>query len=139
MPDSPASQDVQGIVNRLKEIRKKSGLSQANFAKTLGVSQGNVGTWETGGSLPGAIALKNIAQKFDCSIDWIVTGKEKSNSQPTAQKAEVIDPDLEEMIAIVKHVMDTDDPERRTWAKYQLKRAFAEFAAVAEAEKEQRV
>ncbi|SCM80846.1 XRE family transcriptional regulator [uncultured Sporomusa sp.] len=127
MQNPSNSEDIQEIVHRLKEIRKNSGLSQANFAKKIGVSQGNVGTWETGGSLPGALALKSIAQIFDCSIDWILTGTEKTT--PTQKIETLFDPDLKEMLDIVKRVMDTDDQEQRIWAKVQLKRAFAEFSA----------
>ncbi|HBS58114.1 MAG TPA: hypothetical protein DEA44_02480, partial [Firmicutes bacterium] len=93
--DSQESHEIQAIAERLKAIRKKAGLSQANFAKALGISQGNVGTWETGKSLPGALALKAINQKFDYSIDWILTGK----GQDSTQKVEALfDPDLKMMI-----------------------------------------
>lgn len=125
MQDSQSSQEIQKIIERLKKIRKSSGLSQANFAKELGVSQGNVGTWETGGSLPGALALKTIAQKFDCSIDWILLGLEKNLQN---KKSEAIsDPDLRDMIDILKTLMESDDPDLRGWTKVQFKTAFKEY------------
>ncbi|MBU2702815.1 transcriptional regulator with XRE-family HTH domain [Sporomusaceae bacterium BoRhaA] len=125
MQDYQASPEIKEIIERLKTVRKNSGLSQANFAKELGVSQGNVGTWETGGSLPGALALKTIAQKFDCSIDWILLGIEKDMQQ---QKSEAIsDPDLKDMIAILRNLMESDDSDLRVWAKVQFKNAFKEY------------
>lgn len=125
MQYSQSSQEVEEIVKRLKTIRKKAGLSQANFAKELGVSQGNVGTWEIGGSLPGALALKTIAQKFDCSIDWILIGVERNLQQ---QKIEAIsDPDLQDMIDILKTLMKSDDSDLRGWTKIQFKAAFKEY------------
>lgn len=127
MQDYQASPEIKEIIERLKTIRKNSGLSQANFAKELGVSQGNVGTWETGGSLPGALALKTIAQKFGCSIDWILLGVEKDMQQ---QKSEAIsDLDLKDMIAILRNLMESDDSDLRVWAKVQFKTAFKEYYA----------
>jgi len=38
---------------KIKSIRKKLGLSQAEFAKKVGVSNGSVAAWETGRSRPG--------------------------------------------------------------------------------------
>lgn len=34
----------------LKELRAKKGMTQAQLAKAIGVSPGNVGDWETGKS-----------------------------------------------------------------------------------------
>jgi len=124
---SQESREIQAIVERLKAIRKEAGLSQANFAKELGVSQGNVGTWETGKSLPGALALKAINQKFDYSVDWILTGNEQDL---TTQKVEAIfDPDLKMMIDVLKNLLESNDPDLRGWTKIQFKEAFKQHCA----------
>lgn len=44
----------------IKEIRIKSLLSQADFAKELGVSFSTVNRWEKGKAVPGFKALKKI-------------------------------------------------------------------------------
>lgn len=44
----------------IKEIRIKSLLSQADFAKELGVSFSTVNRWENGKAVPGFKALKKI-------------------------------------------------------------------------------
>jgi Predicted transcriptional regulators len=123
--DSKEDPELQEIVERLKSVRINAGLSQAKFAKELGVSQGNVGTWETGGSLPGALALKAIAQKFDCSVDWILTG---TDMDLHTQRVE--DPDLRAMINVLKKLMESNNPDIRGWAKIQFKRAFSEQSDV---------
>ena len=46
------------IGNALKEIRIKSLLSQADFAKEIGVSFSTVNRWENGKAVPGFKALK---------------------------------------------------------------------------------
>lgn len=48
------------IGTAIKEIRIKSLLSQADFAKELGVSFSTVNRWENGKAVPGYKALKKI-------------------------------------------------------------------------------
>jgi len=44
----------------VKEVRKRLGLTQLQFAKTLGVSFQSVNRWERGRTKPLPIALKHI-------------------------------------------------------------------------------
>lgn len=123
------------IINRIKQIRKETGLSQDKFAKAIGVSSGNVSSWELGKALPGALALKSIRENLGYSINWILTGEVETQKEEALQESSspyTFDPDLKEMIDIIKNVMETDDQEQRIWAKYQLKRAFSEFSAAVE-------
>lgn len=48
------------IGTAIKEIRIKSLLSQADFAKELGVSFSTVNRWENGKAVPGFKALKKL-------------------------------------------------------------------------------
>lgn len=70
--------NIENIGERIKLLRDKHGLSQAAFAKRIGVSAGNVGDWESEKkkSLPGAKAIYAIAKEFDVTADWLLTGKE---------------------------------------------------------------
>lgn len=56
----------------LKELRAKSNLSQAQLAKAVGVSPGNVGDWETGKSKPGYNALAALTRIFEVSADFLL-------------------------------------------------------------------
>ncbi|WP_051273237.1 helix-turn-helix domain-containing protein [Desulfotruncus alcoholivorax] len=64
------------ISERLKLLRGKHRLSQAQFAEIIEASPGNVATWELGKVLPSAKALINIAKKFKVSIDWLLLGND---------------------------------------------------------------
>jgi transcriptional regulator with XRE-family HTH domain len=65
----------EDIVERIKQIRRDTGLSMEKFSKALGIaSSGNISAWESGKSLPGALALRAIHDTFGYSIDWILTG-----------------------------------------------------------------
>lgn len=49
-----------GFSEDIKKIRKKAFLSQADFAKSLGVSFATVNRWETGKSIPNLKTMKLI-------------------------------------------------------------------------------
>ena len=68
--------DMKKIGERIKEIRKESGLSQQAFGKALAVSQDTVSLWENGKSLPTAEFLIAIAQTFNVSTDYILSLKD---------------------------------------------------------------
>lgn len=57
---------------RLTELRKERGLSQAAVAKALGVSLGIVCYWETNKSDPTATNVAKIARYFHVSADFLL-------------------------------------------------------------------
>lgn len=60
------------IGERLQELRKDKGLSQADFAKILGVSHYTVSSYECNRSDPDDKAKIKIAELFNVSIDYLV-------------------------------------------------------------------
>jgi CheY-like chemotaxis protein/DNA-binding XRE family transcriptional regulator len=64
------------INEKIKSIRKHSGLSQEAFAQKLGVSFTTVNRWENGHAVPNQLARKNIDNichelGYDCEDDQI--------------------------------------------------------------------
>ncbi len=57
---------------RLQELRKDKGLSQAQFAKILGVSHYTVSSYECDRSDPDDNAKITIAKLFDVSVDYLI-------------------------------------------------------------------
>ena len=58
--------------SKLRELRAKKGLSQAELAKRLGVTQQAVGRWERDKNLPDNDVLKKISVMFNVSIDYLL-------------------------------------------------------------------
>lgn len=55
--------------NRLRELRKKKGMTQDQLAQAVGATKRQIGAWERGeNELPMDYA-DAIAELFDCSID----------------------------------------------------------------------
>jgi DNA-binding XRE family transcriptional regulator len=48
------------VANKMKELRKKLGKTQAEFASLIGVSQRSICFWERGRSSPGKLATSNF-------------------------------------------------------------------------------
>lgn len=60
--------------NRIKEIRKKRGLSQQKFADKLGIARGNIAAYEVGKNAPSDAVISLICTKFNINEDWLRTG-----------------------------------------------------------------
>ncbi len=61
---------------RLLELRKEKGLSQAKLAMELDISFSVVCYWETNRSEPTAPNLVKIADYFNVSVDYLLGRKE---------------------------------------------------------------
>lgn len=70
------------VGQRLRQIRKDSGLSQEQFAQALGVTRQAVSKWESGQSLPDLENIVLICERFGVSADYILRGREKNRETP---------------------------------------------------------
>jgi len=50
-------------------------MTQAQFARRIGVAQGYLSSLEHGDKEPGAAVLLAISQEFGKSVDWLLTGQ----------------------------------------------------------------
>mgnify|MGYP000408809380 CR=1 FL=1 len=55
----------------LKQCRKKQGVSQAELAAKLGVTQQAVGKWESGKSSPDPSTVARIAELLNTTADYL--------------------------------------------------------------------
>ena len=66
--------------NRIETLRKSRGISQGTLEKELGFSNGSVSKWRT--SMPTPERLKKLADFFQVSVDYLVTGKTENVFSP---------------------------------------------------------
>jgi len=66
--------DWKAVGRRLRELRGFD-MKQADFARELGISQGQLSRYEKGKSEIGAEVLLRFSQRFGKSIEWVLTGK----------------------------------------------------------------
>ena len=64
------------ISSIIKELRAEKGLSQAELAKKINVSQKAIDYWERGVNEPKASYIVALADFFDVSADYLLGRKE---------------------------------------------------------------
>lgn len=56
-------------MSKIKELRKRKGISQRTLAHELNIGQTAVSMWENGTNFPKAEMLPKLAKILNCSID----------------------------------------------------------------------
>lgn len=82
------------LSEKIRALRKKSGLSQDELAERLDVSRQAVSKWELGSAMPTADKLVDIADFFGVSLDYLMRGEadgfkptQSSNARSSPEKA----------------------------------------------------
>ncbi|WP_409229226.1 helix-turn-helix domain-containing protein [Gudongella sp. SC589] len=83
---------------RLKEARKKTGITQKDLSSKLGIAQSTVANYENNTRFPGETILREISEYLNTSIDYLMGVEETSYSQET-EGLELTDRVLENFIA----------------------------------------
>lgn len=60
------------ISHRIKELRERNHLSQAEIAKILGITRSSVNAWELGISVPSTKYVIELAHLFATSSDYLL-------------------------------------------------------------------
>jgi len=111
---------------RIRTIREKLGMTQAQFASVTGFGSKSISGYELGNSDTSPIFLAKVAELGNTTIDWIVTGQlvEQGNSTTTvAEKTEHYSPEAltvadmfevkvggktpQERLDFIREIMDT--------------------------------
>ena len=68
------------ISQRVFYLLTKQGKKQNELSEFTGISKSTISAWNTRGTNPAADTISTIADFFDVSTDYLLTGKEKSSS-----------------------------------------------------------
>ena len=94
------------IRDKLKELRRKSGLSQAELAKTLGIPQTTYSNYETGRGSPPLPTLKKLAEFYGVTADSIL-GEIGEEEQRIAAQIQALPPKEREAVKTILDVLTT--------------------------------
>lgn len=75
------------LSEKIRELRKRSGLSQEELAERLDVSRQAVSKWELGSALPTADKLVELADFFGVSLDYLMRGEADGFTTPQSANA----------------------------------------------------
>ena len=67
------------MYERIESLRKNVGLSQGKLEKELGFSNGSISKWKN--STPTPDRLQKIADYFNVSVDYLITGEQKEGGE----------------------------------------------------------
>jgi len=110
------------IGERIRFLRKSMGLTQKEFAKKIGITQGYLTEVESGKKQPSEKVLKLISHTFGVSYEWLKYGKgemwEKGGEEVPVWLREFMkeasDEDIElvhAFIQLLKHATSKEDKE----------------------------
>ena len=71
------TKELLTVAERIKSLREKLELTQAEIARRLGISRAGVNAWEMGLSVPSTQYVVELAKIFGVSTDYIL-GMEKT-------------------------------------------------------------
>lgn len=69
--------DLSAVGRRIRQLRGFY-ITQEELARYLGITQGQLSNIEHGTRAPSAEVLLRLRNKFNKSVDWILTGEEGS-------------------------------------------------------------
>lgn len=67
------------VYERIESLRKEFGISQGKLEKELGFSNGSISKWKN--SMPNPERLKKLADYFNVSVEYLMTGEEKEGGE----------------------------------------------------------
>lgn len=73
------AKELFSLADRIKSLRERTGLTQADVARQLGISRSGVNAWEMGLSVPSTQYIVELAKKFGVSTDYLL-GMENTSS-----------------------------------------------------------
>ena len=73
--------------DRIKQLRKKKGVSQSQLAEAIGVKKNTVSTWERGTRKPDFAALKLLSEYFEISLEYLLgtSDEEETRFKPSQE------------------------------------------------------
>lgn len=100
------------IGQRIKQQRKKKGLTQPQIKELTGISSGTLSDIENEKTLPAALSLIKLSKALECTVDWILTGEtpasgnsgfsDERESKLLTGFRELSEDDKEELLAILE-------------------------------------
>lgn len=113
---------------RLKELRKKIGITQQDFADRLGLKRNTIATYEIGKATPSDRVISDICTKYSVNETWLRTGEGEMFRQPSDEIGYYVEdlleyngkgnPFFDMIIEMMKTYHDLDDKSKTVVREY---------------------
>ena len=74
------------VASNLIELRVASGMTQSQLAEKINYSDKSVSKWERAEAIPDVAVLKNIADVFGVTVDYLITTHDRWAKKPKKEK-----------------------------------------------------
>lgn len=71
------------LPEKLTQLRKEKGLTQASLAETLNVSRQAISRWEVGTAVPSTDNLKVLSELYEVSVDYLLNDNADNSGNDT--------------------------------------------------------
>lgn len=103
--------------NRIKHLREQSALSQKRLAEALGISNVQLSRYETGDRKPDPDTIKQIADFFDVSVDYLL-----GRDTPGVEGVDMNDPELTILFRSLKSASPEIREETRKFLEFLMEK-----------------
>lgn len=79
------------INERIKQIRKESGLTQSQFAERIGLKQNSIALLESGKRMPSDQTILSICREFRVQPEWLRIGEGEMFRKQTPKSQKIMD------------------------------------------------
>jgi len=69
------------ISEKIRELRKKAGLSQEELAEKIDVSRQSVSKWESAQTVPEMGKLIKLSEIFNVSLDYLISDENQAEDE----------------------------------------------------------
>ena len=97
------------IGNRLQLLRKSKGLTLEEMQVVIGIHRSQLSAYENNKKNPGAKMLRKLAEFYNVSVDYLISGKEENPQFQISEKVVPYGNDLKE----VSEILSDLSPEAR--------------------------
>lgn len=97
-------------IDRIYELMKLQGINAAQLSRNAGISNGLLTQWKKGLQKPSSKNLQKIADYFNVTVDYLLSGEEQKNSSAEEAEDEIDINDIN--FALFGEVHDLTDGER---------------------------
>ena len=119
--------------DRIKKLRKVLDLTQQEFANRLGISRGNIATYETREGSPGSSVISLICREFNVSEKWLRTGEGEMFNQSVENTVDRLCAELhasELESGIIRAYFRIDPRIREPFIQRMIQEMQSEYAAL---------
>jgi len=74
------------VGERLKVAIEALGISQADFARSIGISASKLGNWIRGDNYPSHLQMAQIILRWNITADWLLVGRIAGVASPLADE-----------------------------------------------------